>query len=111
MNTERVRPVTRRTMSTASAHAVAPSYIEALAISMPVSSATMVWNSKTNGPVCSPKCSRHGPKTCSVKRAALRKSGFCWPARAFSRALAKVCTVIRSHTLLTQGNPGGSAAA
>ena len=39
------RRVSRCAISTASAVAVEPSYIEALATSMPVSSATCVWNS------------------------------------------------------------------
>ena len=40
------RPVRRTAIMTASAAAVEPSYIEALATSMPVSSQIMVWNSK-----------------------------------------------------------------
>ena len=40
------RPVTRTAIITASAAPVEPSYMEALAISMPVSSQIMVWNSK-----------------------------------------------------------------
>jgi hypothetical protein len=41
------RRVTRWAISIASAQAVEPSYIEALATSMPVSSATWVWNSNS----------------------------------------------------------------
>jgi hypothetical protein len=40
------RLVTRAAIATASAQAVAPSYMEALATSMPVMSATWLWNSK-----------------------------------------------------------------
>ena len=39
------RFVTRRAIITASAHDVEPSYIDALATSMPVINATWVWNS------------------------------------------------------------------
>ena len=49
----RRRPVTRTAIITASAAAVEPSYIEALATSMPVSSQIMVWNSKI---ACSVPC-------------------------------------------------------
>src|SRR2546425_11654732 len=54
----------------------------------------------------------YGPSTASLKSAAFRKSGLRipaspgWPA-SWLRRLA----VIRSQTLLTQGNPGGSARA
>jgi hypothetical protein len=47
------RFVTRCAISTASAQAVEPSYMEAFATSMPVSSATCVWNSKR---YCSVPC-------------------------------------------------------
>ena len=40
------RPVRRMAIMTASAAPVEPSYMEALATSMPVSSQIMVWNSK-----------------------------------------------------------------
>ena len=40
------RPVSRTAIVTASAAPVDPSYIEAFATSMPVSSQIMVWNSK-----------------------------------------------------------------
>ena len=40
------RPVARMAIITASAAPVEPSYMLALATSMPVSSAIMVWNSK-----------------------------------------------------------------
>ena len=39
-------PLTRTDINTASANAEAPSYIDALATSIPVSSHTIVWNSK-----------------------------------------------------------------
>ncbi len=41
-----LRPVMRMAIMTASAAPVEPSYMEALATSMPVSSQIMVWNSK-----------------------------------------------------------------
>ena len=44
-------------MTAASAEAVAPSYIEALATSMPVSIATWVWNSNR---YCSVPCATSG---------------------------------------------------
>lgn len=47
------RLVTRRAMSTASAAALAPSYIEAFAVGSPKSSDTTVWNSKM---ACSVPC-------------------------------------------------------
>ena len=47
------RPVTRTAIITASAAPVEPSYMLALATSMPVSSAIMVWNSKI---ACSVPC-------------------------------------------------------
>jgi hypothetical protein len=47
------RPVTRTAIITASAAPVEPSYMLALATSMPVSSAIMVWNSKM---ACSVPC-------------------------------------------------------
>ncbi len=43
----RLRRVRRRAISTASAVAVEPSYMEALATSMPVRCATWVWNSNS----------------------------------------------------------------
>ena len=43
--TARLRRVSRWAISIASPHAVEPSYIEALATSMPVRAATWVWNS------------------------------------------------------------------
>ena len=52
-----LRRVTRCAISTASPVAVEPSYIEALATSMPVSSATCVWNSKR---YCSVPCAISG---------------------------------------------------
>ncbi len=51
------RRVTRLAISTASAQAVAPSYSEALATSMPVISATWVWNSNR---YCSVPCAISG---------------------------------------------------
>ena len=51
------RPVRRPAINTASAQAVAPSYMEALAISIPVIMATMVWNSNTD---CSVPCEISG---------------------------------------------------
>ena len=51
------RRVTRLAIITASAQAVAPSYIEALATSMPVISATWVWNSNSD---CSVPCATSG---------------------------------------------------
>ncbi len=47
------RPVTRMAMRIASAAPVDPSYMLALATSMPVSSAIIVWNSKM---ACSVPC-------------------------------------------------------
>ena len=52
-----LRPVTRRAISTASAAAEAPSYIEALATPSPKSSQTIVWNSKI---ACSVPCEISG---------------------------------------------------
>ena len=49
--------VERRAMSTASAAALAPSYMLALATSMPSSWQTSVWNSKT---ACSVPCEYSG---------------------------------------------------
>ena len=53
----RLRLVTRAAISTASAVAVEPSYIEAFATSMPVSIATWVWNSNR---YCSVPCAISG---------------------------------------------------
>ena len=51
--TTELRPVTRTAIIAASAAAVEPSYMEAFATSMPVSSQIMVWNSKI---ACSVPC-------------------------------------------------------
>jgi hypothetical protein len=53
----RFRPVIRSAISTASAVAVEPSYIEAFATSMPVRIATCVWNSNST---CSVPCAISG---------------------------------------------------
>jgi hypothetical protein len=52
-----LRLVTRQAITAASAQAVEPSYMEALATSMPVSAATWVWNSNM---VCSVPCAISG---------------------------------------------------
>ena len=51
------RPVMRAAIIRASAAPVEPSYMEALATSMPVSSQIMVWNSKID---CSVPCAISG---------------------------------------------------
>ena len=51
------RPVTRTAIIRASAAPVEPSYMEALATSMPVSSQIIVWNSKI---ACSVPCAISG---------------------------------------------------
>ncbi len=51
------RPVRRMAIITASAEPVEPSYMEALATSIPVSSQIMVWNSKID---CSVPCAISG---------------------------------------------------
>jgi hypothetical protein len=53
LTTRCVRRVARRAMRPASAAALAPSYMEAFATSMPSSSQTVVWNSKM---ACSVPC-------------------------------------------------------